>query len=86
VGAELTSAWEVGNARRGLEPIRGPRKRKVGDHLVRGELFVTVVMCILVVEMGEVERERGEWRKAISQSHVWCAPPESHLFTCMCLT
>jgi hypothetical protein len=56
VGAELTSAWKVGNARRGLEPIRGPRKRKIGDHLVRGELrlglFVMVVMCILVVEMG----------------------------------
>jgi hypothetical protein len=23
----LTSAWEVGNARRGLESIRGPRKK-----------------------------------------------------------
>ena len=61
MGADLTSAWDVGNARRGLESIRGPRKRKVGDHLARGELmlglFVMVVMCIFVVEMGEVERE-----------------------------
>ena len=40
MGAELTSAWDVGNARRGLEPIRGPRKRKVGDHLVRVEARV----------------------------------------------
>jgi hypothetical protein len=40
VGAELTSAWDVGNARRGLEPIRGPRRRKVGDHLVRVEARV----------------------------------------------
>jgi hypothetical protein len=43
VGADLTSAWKVGNARRGLEPIRGPRKRKIGDHLVRGGLRLGVV-------------------------------------------
>lgn len=79
MGADLTSAWEVGNTRRGLEPIRGPRKRKVGDHLLRGELRLGLfVMCILVVEMGEVERELSGGRQF--HSHMSGVLLPSHIY------
>jgi hypothetical protein len=46
---------------------------------------VTVVMCVLVVEMGEIEREVSGGRQY--HSHMsGVLPPESHLFMCMCLT
>ena len=47
-------------------------------------------MCILVVEMGDVERGReANGRRRISVTClVWlvCFPPESQFLMCMCLT